>query len=156
MNAEARFARSRIRGLMPALEAAGLSPSRIADAAAHLARARAALELATEAVMARAVRPDGARLLLDAAALMAAPREVGLRALAALLMAVSGEGYRPRFEALERLFDSIAGGTLGGGATLHGCRLFPAPRALQAFGPETLILAQESSRTGGKPVNRAA
>jgi tRNA(Ile)-lysidine synthase len=151
MNSEARFTRSRIRALMPALEAAGLAPSRIADAAAHLARARAALELATEAVLARAVRPEDGRLLLDGAALIAAPREVGLRALAALLMAVPGEAYRPRFEALERLFDSIGSGALGGGATLHGCRLFPAPRALQVFGAKTLILTRESSRAGGKP-----
>src|SRR6185312_16781623 len=120
MNSEARFARSRIRGLMPALEAAGLSATRISDAAGHLARAREALELATEAVLARAALPEGERVLLDARALLAAPREVGLRALAALLMVVSGEGYRPRFEALERLFDSIANGQLGRGATLHG------------------------------------
>jgi tRNA(Ile)-lysidine synthase len=151
MNSETRFARSRIRGLMPALEAAGLSPARIADAANHLARARAALELATEAVLARAAKPAGDRMLLDAKALMAAPREVGLRALAALLMGVSGEPYRPRFEALERLFDRLASGTLGRGATLHGCRLFPAPRAAQAFGVKTLILARESSRSGQKP-----
>ena len=151
MNSEARFARSRIRHLMPALEAAGLAPSRIADAANHLARARAALELATEAVLARAARPDGTRILLDAKSLMAAPREVGLRALASLLMVVAKQAYRPRFEALERLFDSIASGALGRGATLHGCRLFPAPRAERVFGPETLILAKESSRTGEKP-----
>ncbi len=150
MNSEARFARSRIRGLMPALEAAGLSPLRIADAAAHLARARAALELATEAVLARAAKTAGDRVLLDAQALLAAPREVGLRALAALLMAVSGESYRPRFEALERLFDSIGSGKLGKGATLHGCRLFPAPRAVQVFGGKTLVLVRESSRSGQK------
>ncbi len=150
MNSEARFARSRIRGLMPALEAAGLPPSRIADAAAHLARARAALELVTEAVIARAARADGARVLLDSGALMAAPREVGLRGLAGLLMAVSGEPYRPRFDALERLFDNIADGKLGRGSTLHGCRLFPAPRASQLFGEKTLVLARESSRGGPK------
>jgi len=150
MNSEARFARSRVRGLMPALEAAGLPPSRIADAAAHLARAREALELATEAVIARAARPDGTRVLLDGGALLAAPREVGLRGLAGLLMAVSGEPYRPRFDALERLFDSVGSGKLGRGATLHGCRLFPAPRASQAFGEKTLVLVRESSRSGQK------
>lgn len=151
MNSEMRFARSRIRGLMPALEAAGLSPTRIADAAAHLARARTALELATEAVLARTAKVEGRRVLLDAGALTAAPREVGLRALAALLMAVSGEIYRPRFEALERLFDTIATGALGRGATLHGCRLFPAPRAAQIFGGKTLILAPEGSRKAAMP-----
>ena len=150
MNSEARFARSRIRGLMPALEAAGLSAGRIADAAGHLARARQALELATEAVLARAALPDGGRVLLDAKALLAAPREVGLRALAALLMAVSGAAYRPRFEALERLYDSVAAGKLGRGATLHGCRLFPAPRAAQAFGGQTLVFMRESSRKAQK------
>ena len=150
MNGEARFARSRIRRLMPALEAAGLSPARIADAAAHLARARIALDMATEAVLARVARPDGARLLLDTAALSAAPREIGLRALAALLMGVSGASYRPRFEALERLFDRIRTENLSGGATLHGCRLFPAPRAAQAFGSLTLILMKESSRRAAK------
>jgi tRNA(Ile)-lysidine synthase len=150
MNSEARFARSRIRRLMPALEAAGLSATRISDAAGHLARARQALELATEAVLARAAMPDGGRVLVDVKALLAAPREVGLRVLAALLMAVSGEPYRPRFEALERLFDSIAKGQLGRGATLHGCRLFPAPRAAQAFGSQTLVFAKESSRRAAK------
>ncbi|HWF63245.1 MAG TPA: tRNA lysidine(34) synthetase TilS [Rhizomicrobium sp.] len=150
MNSETRFARSRIRALLPALDAAGLSSARIADAAAHLARARAALELATEAVLARAARAHGTHVALDAKALAAAPREIGLRALAALLMAVSGEAYRPRFEALERLFDRLACGKLGNGATLHGCRLYPAPRAARLFGPETLVLAKESSRTAAK------
>ena len=150
MNSETRFARSRIRALLPVLEAAGLSPSRIADAAAHLARARAALELATGAVLARAARTHGKQVVLDAKALAVAPREIGLRALAALLMAVSGEAYRPRFEALERLFDRLAQGKLGNGATLHGCRLYPAPRAAQLFGPETLVLAKESSRAAAK------
>ncbi|HUO02509.1 MAG TPA: tRNA lysidine(34) synthetase TilS [Rhizomicrobium sp.] len=150
MNSEARFARSRVRALLPALEAAGLSSQRIADAAAHLARARAALELATEAVLARAARPLGRHVLLDAKALAAAPREIGLRALAALLMTVSGEPYRPRFEALERLFDRIAQEGLGNGATLHGCKLYPAPRSARLFGPETLVLAKESSRMAAK------
>lgn len=150
MNSEARFARSRIRALMPALDAAGLSSARIADAAAHLARARAALELATEAVLARVARPDGRHVALDAKALTAAPREIGLRALAALLMAVSGETYRPRFEALERLFNRLAQGKLGNGATLHGCKLYPAPRTGRLFGPETLVLTKESSRKAAK------
>ena len=150
MNSEARFARSRVRALLPVLEAAGLSSARIADAAAHLGRARAALELATEAVLTRVARPDGKRVALDPKALAAAPREIGLRALAALLMAVSGEPYRPRFEALERLFDRLAQGGLGNGATLHGCKLYPAPRAAQLFGPETLVLAKESSRGAAK------
>ena len=153
MNSEARFARSRIRALLPALAQAGLTARRIADAAAHLARAREALELATAAVLARACAAEGGKravLLLDPEALAAAPREIGLRALAALLRKVSGAPYRPRFDALESLFDRIgnpaAGEGLGGGATLHGCRIGPAPVRYQAFGPKTLVIAKESSR----------
>lgn len=147
MNGEARFARNRIRVLLPALEEAGLSVRRMAEACAHMARAREALELATVAVLARACRKEDDLLLLDPVALSAAPREIGLRALAALLNTVSGAGYRPRFDSLERLFDSLASDPdVWRGATLHGCRLRPAPRRHQAFGPKTLVIARESSR----------
>lgn len=143
MNDDPGFERVRMRQLLAASQ---LDSARIAAAAAHLARARVALEAVTGAGLARAVHADSDSLLLDPAALAAAPREVGLRALAALLMRVGGQGYRPRFEALERLFDDIAGGTLGGGATLHGCRIAPAPAKSRFFGPGTLKLAPEGSR----------
>ena len=144
MNADPRFARARIRKLLPALEEAGLTAARIASAAAHLARARAALELASDAVLAGVAAAEKGRVFVDAAALVAAPREIGLRVLARLLMGVSGRAYRPRFEALERLYDAIMAGKPA--ATLHGCALAAAPRRLQRFGPKTLILVRESSR----------
>jgi tRNA(Ile)-lysidine synthase len=145
-NDQTRFARNRIRALMPSLEAAGLTTERIADAALHLARAREALDMATAAVLARVCRRQDQMFLLDPEALAAAPREIGLRALAGLLGTVSGAAYRPRFDGLERLFDRLAASALGGGATLHGCHIAPAPRRLQAFGPKTLVIARESSR----------
>jgi tRNA(Ile)-lysidine synthase len=143
MNQDPAFDRVRIRSVAAALDEAGLSAARIAAAASHLARARAALEDVTQAVLARAVGPAGAEkgLLLDAAALAAAPREVGLRALAAVLMAVSGASYRPRFEALERLFDTIAAGRLGGGATLMGCHVTSA-----RGGDNVLLVRREKGR----------
>jgi tRNA(Ile)-lysidine synthase len=143
MNNEPRFARSRMRALIPALSAAGLSVRRMADAAAHLARARDALDVATAAVLARACCKKDSLLLLDPEALSAAPREIGLRALAALLQSVSEDAYRPRFDSLERLFDRLSSGK---GATLHGCHIAPAPKAYRALGPKTLVIAKESSR----------
>jgi len=84
---------------------------------------------------------------------------VGLRALAAVLMGVSGAPYRPRFEALERLFDKIAGGTLGGGATLMGCRIGPAGRGLRGSGrkdgPPVLLVRREPPRAGAAPGSRS-
>jgi tRNA(Ile)-lysidine synthase len=149
MNDDPAFDRVRLRAAAEALAQAGLTAARIAAAAAHLARARAALETVTQAVLARAVRPVEQGLLLDPAALAAAPREVGLRTLAAVLMAVSGAAYRPRFEALERLFDRIGRDALGGGATLLGCRIGPAGRALRGTGGPLLLVQRESARRGG-------
>jgi tRNA(Ile)-lysidine synthase len=146
MNADPRFARVRIRNAWPALEGMGLSKERVADAAAHLARARAALDTVSQAVLARACRFDGTEALLDRAALTGAPRELGLRALAAVLMKVSGNPYRPRFERLERLFDQIGQDSLGAGRTLHGCRIAPAHAARAYFGRDTLLVRPEEPR----------
>ena len=146
MNGEDRFARIRLRKLLPALEEAGLTRARMADAAAHLHRAREALDAVTAAVLSRAARPQGHGFALDPGALAAAPREIALRALARLLMHVSGQAYRPRFERLERLFDRIAEGTVGAGCTLHNCRIVLAPRAKAVFGPGTLLVAAEAGR----------
>jgi tRNA(Ile)-lysidine synthase len=147
MNEDSRFARARLRKALPMLEAAGISARRIAEAAGHLARAREALESATQAFLATHARlenPDFA--LLDASALARTNRETGLRALSALLLAVAGKVYRPRFERLEPLFDSIIDGTFAGARTLSGCRIGRAPKARAVFGPETLLIARESPR----------
>jgi tRNA(Ile)-lysidine synthase len=151
MNDDPRFDRVRMRKLAPVLAEAGLTSSRIALAARHMADAREALELVTSLVLERASAPSpaGARqpgLLVDPGALAAAPREVGLRALAALLQQVSGAVYRPRFDSLERLWGQLATNNLGGGATLSGCRLGPAPAGERFFGPATLKLTPEKAR----------
>ena len=150
MNRDPRFSRVRIRDTMAVLEQAGLSASRIADAANHLGRAREALETVTAAVLTRACRSDGGRVLVEASALRAAPREVGLRALSRLLMAVSDQAYGPRFERLERLFDSIVGESLGAGRTLHGCRIAPARGSDAFFGADTLLIAPEKPRSSAR------
>lgn len=150
MNGEQRFGRVRVRKAMKALGEAGLTPARIAGAASHLERARDALDEVTAAVLQRACRADGEAVLVESKALIAAPREVGLRALARVLMGVSGQAYRPRFERLERLFDSIAAEALGAGKTLHGCRIAPAPGSKAFFGSDTLLVAREKPRSRPK------
>jgi tRNA(Ile)-lysidine synthase len=147
MNADPRFARSKLRAAWPQLEALGLSARRVSDAAEHLGRAREALDDMTAGLLLRAARFDETGALLDAVRLKMAPREVGLRALAATLSRVSGETYRPRFGKLERLFDAIRDGSLGSGATLHGCIVAPSPRNAQTFGTGTLAVTREVGRT---------
>jgi tRNA(Ile)-lysidine synthase len=150
MNDDASFDRVKIRKAGAALAQAGLTPARIAAAASHLARARESLEIMTEAVLQGAARKtEAGGILLDAAALAAAPREVGLRGLASVLMLVGKQPYRPRFESLERLFDRITGTGLAGGATLHGCHIGPAGKA---FAPFSLAVVRENPRKTGSSV----
>jgi len=146
MNVDPRFARVRLREAWPMLEELGLSSSRIAGAARHLARAREALDHATENLLARASRIVDGEAMLDPSRLAAAPREIGLRAFAWLLSRISGEPYRPRFERLERLFDAICRGELVAARTLHGCLIAPSGKGEAAFGVRTIVIAPESSR----------
>jgi tRNA(Ile)-lysidine synthase len=128
-NAAARFRRTSARTLSAAL-LAPLAPgevdaeriaTRLAATASRMARARAALDAATAQLLAIAVEvsPHGF-VMLDAAAIRAAPEEVALRALARALMCVSGSPYPPRHERLHRAWVK-----LGSAQTLGGCRLAP-------------------------------
>ncbi len=124
-NQDMAHARVRIRQLMPALAVEGLTPARLAAAAGHLGRAKSAIDYAVAGLLAQAatVHPAG-HVTLDAAALMEAPEEVGLRALARVLMTVGGAEYTPRLARLARLYGRIHAG-LDRGATLGGCRVIP-------------------------------
>ncbi len=124
-NANAAFARVRLRRLLPELADEGMTPARLGSASHNLGRARAALEADVAAALARAVRPDPAGFLdLDPAILRRESAEVSLRALARCLMAVGGCDYTPRLERLERLHAYLESG-LERGVTLGGCRILP-------------------------------
>ena len=104
--------------------------ARIAAATRHLARAREALEAATEALLDRHARfDDQGHVLLDFGAVRREPREIGLRAFAAVLKRVSRKDYRPRFERLERAYAALCEGNPPRGLTLAGCRVAFAPKA---------------------------
>jgi tRNA(Ile)-lysidine synthase len=152
MNDDPRFARPRLRKLLPQLAEAGVTSKRIADAAAHLARAREALDWEVAAFLERHSRSESAgHVLVDRAALAQVPREIGLRALATLLLRVSGGRYRPRFERLESLFHAVTGRDFRQARTLLGCRIGRAAKAQAQFGPETLVLSRESDRRPTRP-----
>lgn len=151
MNADVRFSRAKIRAAWPQLIELGLTPPRIADAARHLARVRLALEDMTHGFLQRGARFSEGGAALDPTRLKMLPREVGLRAFASVLTRVSGEEYRPRFDSLQRLFDSILSGSLGGGATLHGCIVAPAAAADRVFGSATITIMREPPRKVREP-----
>ncbi len=146
MNEDPRFSRVRIRQAWPTLIAAGLAPERLVLATDHLRRARSALQSTAEAFVADHCRFEDGHAQLDRAALAALPEEIGLRALALVLMRVSGSSYRPRFRRLQALYNSVCSGELGGGRTLMGCRLAPVPRARRLFGEASLWVRGEAPR----------
>jgi tRNA(Ile)-lysidine synthase len=129
-NSDRRYARVRARDVWPHLAPLGITPARLAATARSMARARAALETQVHEWLARACRFDPAGYaVLTPALLRDAPAEIGLRALAAILMAVGGGGYPPRLEGLERLWAGFGAGDVPA-ATLGGCRLVPVEGAL--------------------------
>lgn len=108
-NRDTRFARVRMRDLMPALAAEGLTAERLAATADRLRRAAAALDGEADKVIAAAtVRHPGGFAGLAAPALTAVAEEIGLRIVVRLLQAVAGGGYAPRLERLEALYGDLA------------------------------------------------
>lgn len=124
-NRDPAFTRVRLRALTPALAAEGLTAPQLAHRARRCGQARAAVEMAVAELLARSVSIDPAGFaVVDPNLLVAAPRAVGLRALACVLVTIGGRTYAPRSARLERLLDRMAAG-LGRGVTLAGCRIVP-------------------------------
>lgn len=135
-NQAPRFARARLRAVLPALAGAGLDAEGLAATARRAARARAALEEATAILLADAaeLHPAG-YVTASVARLLAAPEEIGLRALARCLATVGGAAAPARDRALDRLYRLLLAGH--GAATLGGCRV--------AAGDGRLLIAREAA-----------
>jgi tRNA(Ile)-lysidine synthase len=152
MNDDGKFARNRVRKLLPVLAEAGIPASRIVDAGRHLARARTALDDATQTFLVRHAEFGTDAALINADALKKLPREIGLRALSEALRRVAGREYRPRFARLERLFDAAISPDFRG-QTLAGCCIEKPTRSASVFGAHCLSVRPEPPR---KPSARAA
>lgn len=147
-NANRAFARARMRALMPSLANEGADARRLAATARRMARARAALDAATEALLAEmAAFAEGGFAQVTLAPLRTAPEDIGLRALARILRAVGGQELPLRLERLERLYASVAEGRLERGRTLAGCRLVPRGPA-----KDRLLVMREVAKLPPEPV----
>ena len=108
-NLDPRFARPRLRELMPALAREGLDARRLAILARRLRRAEAAIEMAV-AVAASAVSEqpwtDRGPIVFDAANFYRLPAEVALRLLARAIARVGDEGP-VELGKVEAMFDSL-------------------------------------------------
>jgi tRNA(Ile)-lysidine synthase len=123
-NRSDRFARSRLRGVLA--RSLDTPPARLAAAASHAARARAALEQATADMLAQTLKLDPAGFAwLEVAPLRAAPDEILLRALSVAGASVAGAAHPPRLDRLERLADRLLAAERVAGV-FGGCLWRPA------------------------------
>jgi tRNA(Ile)-lysidine synthase len=124
-NANPAFSRTRAREAMAALAEAGVTAQRIAEASAHLRRARVAIETAERDLFDRAVEIDPwGFALVDRAPLSSVPQEVGLRFTAALLRLSGGRPYAPEMDTVHGVYDWLTiPGPTPRGRTAGGCRL---------------------------------
>lgn len=145
-NEDRAHARVRMRRLMPALAAEGIDPLRLADTAAHLGRARAALDDAVAELLAAgaSVLPAG-YVLIEPQLLRDAPEGIRSRAIARCLVSVGGGAYAPRWERLRHLSDRIRADDIGGGMTLGGCRILP-------WRGKLLICREPAAATESSPI----
>lgn len=145
------FARVRMRGVLPALAAEGMSAERLAATARRMGRARAALEDMVAQAAARWVAPHPAgHAVVDPAVFRLVPEEVGLRLLSRLVQAVGGAAYPPREERVLALHRRLLGG-LARVVTAGGCRLGPHEGAVlicreagRMAPPQPLVPAEET------------
>ncbi len=124
-NASEKYARGRLRKIMPLLEAEGLTADRMAALAVRAREAKEALDASTRAFLKDAAHAaEGGAAWIDRALLRDVPREIARRALAEALRYVHAEPYPPEFSSLSALVEAIVGDAAAKAQTLCGCIVF--------------------------------
>ncbi|UOM36329.1 tRNA lysidine(34) synthetase TilS [Acuticoccus sp. I52.16.1] len=142
-NDDTRFDRIAMRALAPELERAGLSTTRLAATATHLARASDLVDTLAAELLARAARRrrTGATVIAPAP-WFAAHEEVRLRAFAEALRSTGGLTHPPRFATLAAADAALRRGEA---TTLGRCRAVPHGASLalwrEARGIEAIAVA---------------
>jgi tRNA(Ile)-lysidine synthase len=137
-NLSEKYARGRLRKIMPLLAAEGLTVESLATLGQRAREAKDALDRVTQEFLKTTAQIEaGGVVCLDRAALRAAPRDIARRALAASLRFVHDDAYPPEHAALSGLLDAIAGGDGAGARTLYGC--------LASIAEKRVILLREPS-----------
>jgi tRNA(Ile)-lysidine synthase len=118
-NINMKYARARLRHALPALEAEGLTESRLAATSRRLERARVALDHYADQIIAVSAQIETTRSTVALDALNAAPDEIRIRVIRRVLDRMGPGGYGPRLDRLEDIIDQIFNGggkrfTLGG------------------------------------------
>jgi tRNA(Ile)-lysidine synthetase-like protein len=156
-NADPRFTRIRMRNLMPALAAEGLSTERLALLARRMRRADAALELAAEVageMLSSAPWSDAGPISLDAAGFGFLPSEIALRLLGRAVTSRGDEGpvELAKLELLHAALTSQKPGTARFRRTLAGAvvTLTPDRRLIVETAPQRRLRTGNTALTTGR------
>ncbi len=126
-NDDPAYERVRWRAARPALAALGLEPPALVRTARRLARAEAAIGSAADALLATCDRhPTGAESQMMLSDFAAAPAEIAIRVLEALLVHHGGQPESPRLARVEAAHAAICAAAIRREAlttTLGGCRV---------------------------------
>ncbi len=141
-NEDTRFARVRARRALAALAALGLDADGLADTAARMSVARAALDRQTLSAARQLARVDAAgAVTIDRDGFLQQPEEIRRRLLAHSLQWVGGATYRPRLKALIGVLGQIEAGRRG---SLGGCLVDISVSA----GPVIVIMREPAAIKG--------
>lgn len=133
------FTRTHMRGLLPQLADAGISPAKLATTAKHMARAQDFLHHTADAACTELITPTDDGLLLDRTRFAALHPEIALRVLALVIRRMTGDVYRPRFDDLQRLYDTLCDLPKNVARTLAGCQFRSHMNGVVLVSKETCI-----------------
>jgi tRNA(Ile)-lysidine synthase len=123
-NASDKFARARLRKVLPLLKEEGLSPENLTRIAAHARTAKDALDFYTKEFLTKAAKTEiGGSVWLDRRALHDVPQAIVLRALTICLRYVHEDDYPPEHDSLTALCDKILSSEPDITRTFYGCIL---------------------------------
>ncbi|MDD3370347.1 MAG: tRNA lysidine(34) synthetase TilS [Alphaproteobacteria bacterium] len=141
-NAAEKYARGRLRKIMPMLASEGLTAGSLSLLAARAREAKEVLDLATaDFLNAFAQAQPGGSVVIDRDALRRVPRAIALRALAAGLRYVHDGDYPPEYASLDALLAAISGGEAEHIRTLYGC--------MASVSEKKAVLLREPSAASG-------
>jgi tRNA(Ile)-lysidine synthase len=127
-NQSDKFARGRLRRVMPLLAEEGLTLDRLIDLGARASDASEALDYATRALLRVATSRDlSGAIRFDLEHLRSAPSAIADRAIAACLQNIHAEDYAPEHVALQRLRENLCAEADMPPRTLHGCLISRTP-----------------------------
>jgi tRNA(Ile)-lysidine synthase len=152
-NTKPKYARGRLRAILPLLANEGLTVERLIDLGERAREASEALTQMTDAFLAAHLSRDafGVFRLADRAAWAALPRAIGLQALERALQQLAPHPYPLRRQSLVVLYDKLAGSAPQGAHSLGGCLVTRRERSL-VFLREPAAVAPRTPLTAGVPL----